>query len=176
MGHISPVKIEYILEIKGHLLKASAKHLENSRKISFYFDDKIVAEKTVAAGDFLTDDECISEIVENYCKNKTGVYADLFKYHSDKVHLMAKTLDFIIENYGIEMFAHVTVEKGRYIIELKGNHNEDVFAGTFKAENFSEVLEKVRLFISTLTNISDSFSDHINELSTDKVEEWIKWE
>jgi len=176
MSTITPIKIEYILQIKEHVLKASAEHLENARKITFYFDDKVVSQKSIAPGDFLTDDDCISELVENYCKNQTGVYADLFRRHSDKVHLVAKTLDFVIENYGIIMNAHVTVEKGRYLIEVKGNNGEDVFAGTFRSENFSEVLEKVRIFTSTLTGISESFSAHINELSNDKVEEWIKWE
>lgn len=176
MSEIKPIKIEYIMQIKEHVLKASAEHLELARRITFHFDDKIVSEKAVPPGDFLTDDDCISELVENYCKNHTGVYADLFKRHYDKVHMIAKTLDFEIENYGIKVFAHVTVEKGRYIIEVKEEKNEDVFACTIKSENFSEVLEKVRIFTTTLAGISDNFSVHINELSNDKVEKWIKWE
>lgn len=142
---ITPTKVEYNLLIADHRLKASAEHLELARRITFYFDDKIVAEKAIPPGDFLTDDDCISEIVENYCKNKTGVYADLFKNHSDRVHLVSKTLDFEIENYGLKMEAHVEVEKGR-------------------------------IFTTTLAEISENFSVHINELSSDKVEEWIKWE
>jgi len=176
MSNIKPIKIEYNLQIKEHTMKASAEHLELARRITFYFDNKIVSEKAVPPGDFLTDDDCISELVENYCKSQTGVYADLFRRHSDKVHLVSKTLDFEIENYGLKMYAHVTVEKGKYIIEVSGNEGEDVFSGTFKSENFSEVLEKVRIFTATLVGISESFSSHINELSNDKVEEWIKWE
>jgi len=176
MNTITPLKIEYNLRIKEHKLKASAEHLELARRITFYFDDKIVSEKAVPPGDFMTDDDLISDLVSNYCKNQVGVYADLFMRHSDKVHLVSKTLDFLIENYGIRMFAHVIVEKDKYIIEVKGNNEEDVFSGTFKAQNFSEVLEKVRIFTSTLVGISESFSSHINELSNDKVEEWIKWD
>jgi len=176
MSNILPIRIEYNLQINAHKLKASAEHLSEGRRITFYFDDKTVSTKMVPDGDFLTDDDCISELVENYCKNKTGVYADLFRRHSDKVHMVSKTLDFVIENYGIRMQAHVTVEKGKYIVEVSGNNGDDVFNGTFKSENFSEVLEKVRIFTGTLTEISDRFSQHINELSNDKVEEWIKWE
>jgi len=176
MSDIKPIKIEYNLEIRNHKLKASAEHLETGRKITFFFDEKVVSAKEVPDGDFLTDDDCISELVENYCKNQVGVYADLFKRHSDQVHLVSKTLDFEIENYGIRMVAHVIVEKGKYLVEVKGNNEDDVFQGTFKSENFSEVLEKVRIFTGTLAEISDSFSAHINELSSDKVEEWIKWE
>ena len=85
-------------------------------------------------------------------------------------------LDFMIENYGMKMLAHVIVEKGKYQFAVNGNNGDDIFSGTFKAENFSEVLEKVRIFTSTLVGISENFSDNINELSNDKVEEWIKWE
>ena len=82
----------------------------------------------------------------------------------------------MIENYGMKMLAHVTVEKEKYQFVVNGNNGDDIFSGTFKAENFSEVLEKVRIFTSTLAGISENFSDNINELSNDKVEEWIKWE
>jgi len=176
MSNIIPIKIEYNFKIKEHKLRASTEHLENSRKVSFYFDNKLVASENLPAGDFLTDDDIIRNLVENYCKNKTGVYADLFKNHSDKVHLVNKTLEFVIENYGMQMNALVTVEKEKYFVEVRGNHGSDIFSGTFESENFSEVLEKVRIFTATLTEISDKFSTHINELSNDKVEEWIKWD
>lgn len=174
MSNITPVKIEYNFQIGDHTMSVSAEHLELARKLTFYFDNKIVSEKAIPPGDFLTDDDCISDLVRNYCRNQTGVYADLFKRHSDKVHLVSKKLDFIIENYGIKMTAKVTVEKGKYHIDVKGNTDE--FSCTFMSESFSEVLEKVRIFTNTLTEISDSFSSHINELSNDQVEAWIKWE
>lgn len=176
MSSITPILVEYNFSILHHTMKASAQHLELARRITFFFDNKIVSERAIPPGDFMTDDECISELVENYCKNKTGVYADLFKHHSDKVHLTSKTLDFVIENCGIRMQAHVVVTKGHYAIDVIGSDGEDKFSCEFKAENFSEVLEKVRIFTSTLVGISESFSSHINELSSDKVKEWIKWD
>ena len=36
------------------------------------------------------------------------------------VHLVAKTIDFEIENFGINLFTHVTVEKGKYTFVVKG--------------------------------------------------------
>lgn len=173
MSNITPLKIEYTFQIKEHVLKASAEHLELARRITFYFDDKVVSEKAVPPGDFYTDDDCISELVENYCKNQVGVYADLFRWHSDKVHLISKTLDFEIENYGIKINVHVIVEKGRYTFEVK--NEKDTFEGRFSAENFSDVLEKARIFSTTLAELSNNFSSHINELANDKVEAWIKW-
>ena len=100
----------------------------------------------------------------------------MFKRHSDKVHLVSKTMDFLIENYGINLPVHITVEKGKYSFEIIGNNGDDVFSGTFRSENFSEVLEKVRISTGILTELSKDFSININELSNDKVEEWIKWE
>ena len=87
MSKATPLKMEYLFQINEHTMKASAEHLELARRFTFYFDDKIVSEKAVPAGEFYTDDDCISELVENYCKNKSGVYADLFSRHSDKVKL-----------------------------------------------------------------------------------------
>ena len=176
MSKATPLKMEYLFQINEHTMKASAEHLELARRFTFYFDDKIVSEKAVPAGDFYTDDDCISELVENYCKNKSGVYADLFSRHSDKVKLVAKKLDFQIENCGIKMMAHICIEKEKYHIEVKGANGIDSFTGTFQAVNFSEALEKVRIFTSTLSDISDDFSSHISELANDKVEAWIKWE
>lgn len=176
MSNITPLLIEYNLQVGDHKLKASAEHLELARRITFFFDDKKVSEKAVPPGDFTTDDDCISELVEKYCKSQVGVYADLFKRHSDKVHLVSKTLDFSIDNYGIKMNAHVVVKKGQYHIEVQNLDGSDSFSGTFQSDTFSEVLEKVRIITGTLINISDSFSSHINELSNDKVEEWIKWD
>jgi len=175
MSEIKPIKVEYTMQIREHTMRASAEHLELARRITFYFDDKVVSEKAVPPGDFLTDDDCISDLVDNYCKNKTGVYADLFKRHSDQVHLISKTLEFELENYGIKMTAIVTVKKDTYNVQIKENGG-DFFSGTFRSSSFSEVLEKVRIFTSILTGISNDFSEHINEFSNDKVEDWIKWD
>lgn len=176
MSSIKAIRIDYILKVKEHVLKAIVEHLENARKITFYFDEKTISEKLIPLGDFFTDDECISDLVRKYCENQNDMYADLFNNHSDNVRLVAKNLDFLIDNYGIKMYAHVHVENEKYHIEVKGGNEVDSFAGTFKADNFSEVLEKVRIFTSTLVGISDSFSAHINEFSDDKVANWIKWD
>lgn len=171
-----PIKVEYYLEIMKHSMKASANHHGDKREVKFFFDDKLVSTKVVPEGDLLSDDDCISEIVENYCKNNVGVYADIFKRHSDKVSLVAKTVEVALDLYGIEVFVHVTVEKERYIVELTANNGDDRFVGTFKSVNFSEVLEKVRLFTSSLEGISVNLTEHISEISSDKIEEWIKWQ
>ena len=171
-----PIKVEYDFCMQNHRMKAVAEHLELTRKFTFYFDEKVVSEKIVPSGDFLTDDDCIRDLVENYCKDHTGAYADLFKRHSDKVHLVSKTIDFVIESFGTNLQTHVTVEKGKYFFKVNENNGDDVFSGSFRAENFSEVLEKVRIFTSILGEISKEFSENIDELSNDKVEEWIKWE
>lgn len=176
MANIIPIKVEYDLEVMKHTMKAVAEHLELARRITFYFDDKVVSEKAVPPGDFMTDDVCINDIVENYCNTQKGVFVDILKRHSDKVHLISKILDFTIETYGIMMPAHVVVEKGKYTVTVSSESGEDSFTGTFKANNFSEVLEKIRVFTSTLEGISDNLSTHINELASDKVKEWISWE
>lgn len=176
MSKMIPIKVEYDFCMQNHRMKAVAEHLELARKFTFCFDGKVVSEKTVSSGDFLTDDDCIRDLVENYCKDHTGAYADLFKRHSDKVRLVSKTIDFVIESFGTNLQTHVTVEKGKYSFKVNENNGDDVFSGSFRAENFSEVLEKVRIFTSILGEISKEFSENIDELSNDKVEEWIKWD
>lgn len=176
MNNITPTTVEYVLEIREHVMRATVEHLELARRFTFSFDDKVVAEKAVGPGEFFTDDDCISEMVQNYCKNNSGVFADLFGKHADQVRLIEKKLDFLIEQYGIKLYAHVCESKGKYNIEVKSSNDEDTFTGVFTASSFSEVLEKVRIFTSTLIGISDSFSSNIDELSNDKVEAWIKWE
>ena len=176
MSKMTPIKVAYVFTMKNHRLKAVAEHCDLARKFTFYFDEKVVSERTAAAGDILTDDDCIRALVESYCKNHTGVYADLFKNHSNMVHLVAKTIDFEIENFGISLFTHVTVEKGKYTFTVTSNEGKDVFSGSFVSESFSEVLEKVRICTTILAELSNGFSENINELSNDKVEEWIKWD
>lgn len=176
MGKITPIKIEYNLKIKDHAMKACSQHLEDSRMISFYFDEKKVAETTVPPGDMLTDDDVICDLVSKYCKNSASVYADLFRNHSDKVHIVSKHISCVVEDYGVLINADVTVEKGRITTNIVANNGDDTFTGSFKAESFSDVLEKVRLFTMGLSKMSEEFSTHINELSNDMVEKWINWE
>lgn len=176
MENIKTVNIQYISEIRGHILKVEVEHLELARRFSFYFDEKLVSEKAVAPGEFFTDDDCIKDMVQNYCQNNKGVLADLFANHVDQVRLVEKDLEFIIEQYGIKMKAYVVEEKDQYKINVKAENNIDEFSCTIKASNFSDVLEKVRILTSTLSNIEDNFSDKIDEIANDKVEEWIDWQ
>lgn len=172
---IKPVKVAYNLEILNHKMMAKVKHLDDGRQISFYYDDKLVSEKKLPAGDLLSDDDCISEIVLEYSENNTGLFADIFRNHSDKVSLVSKLIEVIIEIYGLQIDVRVGIEKEKYIVKLSANDGNDTFVGTFKALNFSEVLEKTRIFTSTLEGVSTALADNINEISSDKVEERIKW-
>lgn len=176
MNNIKPINIKYVSEIKDHILKVNVEHLELARRFSFYFDDKLVTEKAVGPGEFFTDDDCIKDMVQNYCLNNKGALADLFANHVDRVRLVEKYLEFIIENYGVRMRAYVSEKKDQYKVNVKAEGNSDEFSCTITASNFSDVLEKVRIFTSTLSNISDNFSNNIDELANDKVEEWIDWQ
>ena len=142
MSKMIPVKVEYLFSMKNHYMKAVAEHLESERQFSFYFDEKVVSEKIIPSGDFLTDDDCIRDMVENYCKDHTGIYADLFKRHSDKVHLVSKTIDYVIESFGINLETHVVVEKGKYHFEVNDNNGEDVFSGS-RQKTFLKSLKRL---------------------------------
>ena len=171
---IIPVKQEYILSITKHTMRAVVDHIENVRKLSYYFDEKLVATKVVPGGDYYTDDDCISEVVDDYRKNKTDVYADLFNRHIDKISLVAKLLEVKLVNYGIVINAKVKIVKDYYEIELVTGENQ--FCGKFKAADFSEVLEKMRLFTNTLEGVSADLAEKINILSNNKIEAAIKWQ
>lgn len=171
---IIPVRQEYIFNVAKHTMRSVVEHIENARKIDYFFDDKLVATKAVAGGDFYTDDDCISEIVEDYRKNNTGVYADLFNRHMDKIFLAKKIIEVKLVNYGIVINAKVEIVKNYYEIEL--STGENVFSGKFEAADFSEVLEKMRLFTNTLEGVSSDLAQKINVLSNDAIEAVIKWQ
>lgn len=172
---IEPCKLEYHLEVLNHTMKAVALHQKDGRKMSFYFDEKLVSERMVPDGDIFTDDECINNLVVEYSKKNVGVFADIFKNHSNKVKLLAKVMEVKIVNYGLEVLAKVTVEKNQYIMELSANEGKDKFLGTFSSGSFSDALEKLRIFTSLLEGVNVDLTNNISELSSDKVEEWIKW-
>lgn len=171
---IVPVKQEYIFSVANHTMRSTVEHIENARKLSYFFDDKLVVEKAVPGGAYYTDDECISEVVNEYRKNKKDVYSDLLTRHIDKVALVKKILDVKLVNYGIIIWAKVTIIKNYYEIELMAGENK--FSGKFNAVNFSEVLEKMRLFTNTLEGVSDELAQKIDVLSNDKIEALIKWQ
>lgn len=173
---IKPVKQQYDLTVMNHSMKAEALHFQDKRIISYYFDDKMIHKTQLPAGDLISDDNCIREIVENYSKNNVGVYADIFKNHSDKVFLLSKIIEVDVVNYGIVAHAKVKVEKDLYFFELLTDNQENHMSGSFKASNFSEVLEKMRIVVSMMAGVSTKMTEDINELSSDKVEEVIKWQ
>lgn len=173
--NIIPVKVEYFFEVLQHKMKAVALHGENKRTISYFFDDKLVSEKNVPAGELLSDDDVIKNLVEQYSSTKTDKLADIFSNHRDKVTLTGRSLEIIIENTGISISAFLEIEKNSYKINLSANKGSDTFSGKFSSTNFSDVLEKVRLFTNMLEGISSILATHLNELSSDQVENWIRW-
>ena len=173
---IIPVRQEYMFSVTSHSMRAVAEHIGDKRQLNYYFDEKLVATKEIGGGDYYTDDDCITEVVENYRKSKKDVYADLFNRHIDKITLTAKVLEVKLVNYGIVINAKVKIIKDFYEIELRTDNEENCFSGRFKAADFSEVLEKMRLFISTLGEVSAQLAQKINILSNDKIEQVIKWQ
>lgn len=172
---IVPIRQEYTFSITTHTMRAVVEHIDSKRRLSYYFDQKLVATRVVEGGDFYTDDECIAEVVEDYRKNRTDVYADIFNRHIDKISLTSKLLEIDLVNFGITIKAKVKIIKDFYEIELYTDDEENRFSGKFKAADFSEVLEKMRLFTSTLGEVSSELAQKINILSNDKIEESIKW-
>lgn len=172
---IVPVKVEYFFEMMNHKMKAVTVHTEDTREISYYFDEKLISERTISSGELLSDDDVIRNLVENYANNHNDKLADIFKNHRDKVLLTGRSLEIIIENTGISITAFVEIEKEVYKINLSANKGSDVFTGKFAAVNFSEVLEKLRIFNNTLEGLSTKLASRISELSDDQVEQWIKW-
>lgn len=172
---IIPVRQEYTFSVTTHTMRAVADHKDNKRYLSYYFDEKLVATKEIEGGDYYTDDDCIAEVVEDYRNNKKDMYADLLNNHVDMITLISKSLDVELINYGITIIASVKIVKDYYEIELHTDNEENCFSGRFKAGDFSEVLEKMRLFTSTLGDVSAELAQRINILSNDKIEEAVRW-
>lgn len=174
--NIIPVKQEYIFSVMNHTMRAVVMHEKDKRNLQYYFDEKLVASKVIEGGEYYTDDDCIREVVDDYRKNNTGVYADLFNRHTDKIFLTEKLLEVNLENFGIIIHSKVKVIKDYYEIELATDNGDNQFTGRFKAADFSEVLEKMRLFTNTLEGVSMELAHNISILSNDKIEEIIKWQ
>ena len=173
---IVPRRQEYVFSVMKHTMRAVVEHEKDKRNLSYYFDEKLVATKVTEGGEYYTDDDCIREVVDDYRKNNTGVYADLFNRHSDKIFLNEKHLEVDLVNYGIVIKSKVKIVKDYYEIELATDNGDNYFSGKFKAVNFSEVLEKMRLFTNTLEGVSSELAQKISILSNDKIEEVIKWQ
>jgi hypothetical protein len=91
------------------------------------------------------------------------------------VFLERKNVEVLVENYEVVINAKIRQEKNHYQVILSANNGEDTVSGDFKASNFSDVLEKLRIFINTLEGVSAELSQNIDELSNDKVLERIQW-
>lgn len=173
---IIPIRQEYTFSVTTHTMRAVVEHIDQKRHLKYFFDDKLVASKVVEGGEYYTDDDCIAEVVEDYKKNKNDVYADLFNRHVDKIAMTSKVLEVDLVNYSIVIKAKVKIVKDYYEIELYTENEENRFSGRFKAADFSEVLEKMRLFTSTLGEVSMELAQKINILSNDRIAETIKWQ
>ncbi|MCQ2499279.1 MAG: hypothetical protein MJ133_09895 [Lachnospiraceae bacterium] len=173
---IIPRRQEYVFSVMKHTMRAVVEHEQDKRNLSYYFDEKLVATKVRDGGNYYTDDDCIREVVDDYRKNNTGVYADLFNRHTDKIYLTTKLLEVDLVNSGIVIRAKVKIVRDYYEIELATDNGNNQFTGRFKAASFSEVLEKMRLFTSTLEGVSFELAQNISILSNDKIEEIIKWQ
>lgn len=172
---IIPIKTEYKFEAMNHNLKAVLVHTEGKRKITYFFDDKQLAERIIEEGSFWSDDDKIQELAETYFKEHKGAMSDLFLNHSDKVILKDKITTFVVINYGIEIDVIVKEEKGTFAVKISTANGENVLNGKFRAENASEALEKLRIFLNTMQGIGEELSSNIDELSNDRVMERIKW-
>lgn len=173
--NLKPIYATYVFSIPNHTIIATAKHKDNEREISYFYDDKLISQRSVPDGDLLSDDDYIRDLVENHCKTSIDAFSDLFNNHSNKILLISKSVKVLIDNFGIEIMAIVKVYNNRHEIELSTLDGEDKFSGTFASNNFPDVLEKLRLFINTLSGVSSDLTTHIDELSNDKIEALIKW-
>lgn len=173
---IVPIKQEYNFSVMNHTMRAVVEHTKDRRNLSYYFDDKLVAKKEQAGGEYFTDDECICGVIDDYRKNNSGVYVDLFNRHTEKILLTSKTLEVDLINSGIVIKAKVKIVKDFYELELATDNGNNQFSGRFKAVDFPEVLEKMRLFTYMLEGISAELANNISVLSNDKIEEIIKWQ
>lgn len=173
--NIIPVKTEYNFEVLKHTAKATLEHIAGVRKTEFYFDDKLVGSKTVAEGQLLSDDDCIADIVSEYTRNNTGVYADIFGRHTDKVYLVNKKVTAKVDAGAFVVDIFVKCEKGSYQISLSTNGGKDKIVCQMAAADFSEAFEKSRILLYGMEDMNSELSKHFNELSNDQIMEIIKW-
>lgn len=172
---VRPIKQEYILAVANHSMRAVVLHKNNERQLSYYFDDKLITEKSMSGGQCYTDSDCIREVVDEYKKNNKGIFADLLNYHIDKVRLVSKLVELELINFGIPIKAVTKIIKDYYEVEIALKDGTDIFRGRIKADNFPEVLEKFRMFINTLEGVNAELTQNITLLSNDKIEEAIDW-
>ena len=173
--NLIPIKTEYNFEVMKHTARALLEHIDGNRKASYFFDDKLVSERVVPDGDVMTDDDCIADMLSEYSKNNTGVYADLYSKHADKIHLINKIVSVKVEEGPILVSLDVKCEKNSYTFSLVTNGGKDKIACKMEAADFSEAYEKARLLLHGMENMNSEISKHINEFTNDQIREIIKW-
>lgn len=172
---IIPRKVEYRFEAGKHTLGASAEHLGRNREIKFYFDDLLVGTTQAPEGKISVDDECILEAIEDYYRNNSGIYADVFGRHSDQITLNEKHMYVDITEAGFNQKVHIVSTGEKYKFEISSEDGRDKLVGNFQSEDCSEILEKMRVFISMVTGVCDEMTMNLTELSNDKIKQWIRW-
>lgn len=172
---IIPIKTEYNFEVLTHTAKASLEHINGERKASYYFDDKLIGEKTVPDGSLMTDDDCIAEIMSEYCRNHTGVYADIYSKHADKIQLLNKILYFKVDSGTFLVDFVAKCEKGEISFSIATNNGKDKVICKMEANDFLEAFEKARMIVYGMESMNTEISKHINDLAKDEIMEIIKW-
>lgn len=172
---IIPIKTEYNFEILKHTAKAYIEHVCGMREVVYQFDDKIVGKRIVDEGELISDDDCIADILSEYCRTNTGVYADIYKNHSDKIQLVNKIVVAKIESGAFLVDITVTCEKGFYTFLITTNEGKDSMLCKMEAMDVSEAFEKARLILYGIEGLNSEVAKHINELANDQIMEIIKW-
>lgn len=172
---IIPEKTEYKFEVLKHTARASLEHVAGVRKVSYYFDEKLVGERTVSGGDLLTDDDCIADILSEYSRNNTGVYADIYRNHSDKIQLVSKMVHFKVDSGTFIVDFSAMCEKGSITFSVIANGGKDRIACKMEANDFLEAFEKSRILLHGMESMNEELSKHINDLARDEIMELIKW-
>lgn len=172
---IIPESLEYKFKIVNHTAKASLVHVAGVRKVSYYFDDKLIDEKVVPGGELLSDDDCIVDIVQEYAKTNTGVYADLFNNHADRINLLSKTMTLTVESGMFKVHFASTWEKGFFSFSVNSNEGKDTINCKIEANDFLEAYEKARFLLYGMENMNGEIAKHFSELASDKIMEIIKW-
>lgn len=172
---IIPESLEYNFKIVNHTAKASLVHVAGVRKVSYFFDENLISEKVIPGGELLSDDDCIAGIVQEYAKTNTGVYADLFNNHADRINLLSKTMNLTVEFGMFKVYFTSTWEKGFFSFSVNSNEGKDTINCKIEANDFLEAYEKARFLLHGMESLNGEIAQHISELADDKIMEAIKW-
>lgn len=172
---IIPELTEYNFEIMKHTAKAMVEHIAGVRKASYFFDDKLIGERTVEDGGIMTDDDCIADIMSEYCKNNKGVYADIYSKHADKIQLVNKLVHLKIDSGAFVVDFSAKCEKGVFTFSITTSSGRDRIVCRMEANDFLEAFEKSRFLLYGMEGMNEEISKHINELARDEIMEIIKW-